>query len=116
MLKKIFKWIFKAELQQLETEVRKAKEAVLNCEAMDKRIRSLLSNIDVSVDVHESRTYSRSWAVISLQGQKADYIKFFDLGDNDIREIQKFLRMFERDINIKIDATPQVSGFLRIKR
>jgi len=38
----------------------------------------------VAVDIHER---SPSWAVISIQGRKADYVKFIDLPDHNIREI-----------------------------
>lgn len=116
MIRKLFKWIFKAELQQLETQIQKAKDTTVNYESMEKRIKNVLSNIDVSVDVHEYHKYSSSWAVISLQGQKTDYIKFVDLGDRDIRYISEFLRKFERDANIKVDASPHASKFLRIDK
>lgn len=65
-----------------------------------KRIRDLLGNIDISVDVHHR---SSSWAVISLQGQKQDYIRFIHLSDSDIRSIGSFLRQFDQE-NIKIDS------------
>jgi hypothetical protein len=93
VLRKIFKWIFREELIELKTTTEITK-------AQGKIIKSLLGNIDVSVDVHQ---YAPSWAVISMQGEKADYIKFIDLGRAEIREIQKFLRQFERS---KIDSAP----------
>ena len=125
MLKKVFRWIFKSELQQLELQIQKNKDLVANLELINKkifesesrqlnlliqksedankRISNVLNNFDVSVDVHE---YSPSWAVISLQGKSQDYIKFIDLGNSDIKEIMRFLRQFERDANIKVDANP----------
>ncbi|PKQ69373.1 hypothetical protein BZG01_00095 [Labilibaculum manganireducens] len=115
MLRKLFKWIFKDELQQLEAQIKIAKEAVLNYESQEKRIKNVLQNIDVSVDVHEYHKYSPSWACISLQGVKSDYIKFIDLKDADIHHISSFLRRYERDLNIKVDASPHASGFLRIQ-
>ncbi len=113
MIRKIFKWIFKSELQELNTQIQNSKEIAVKNEALQKTLNSFL---DVSVDVHEYQKHSKSWAVISLQGTKADYIKFIDLGDADIRHIQQFLRQFERDANIKIDASPIASQFLRISR
>jgi len=109
MIKKIFKWIFKSELNKLYSEIQLCKNERINLESERKRIKNLLNNIDVSVDVHE---YSPSWAVISIQGKKQDFIKFIELGNADLKEIQKFLKKFERQ---KIDATPQNSYFLRIK-
>lgn len=108
MIKKIFRWIFKDELIELKKETQRCISAQKNYKTQEKRINNLLSNIDVSVDVHE---YSRSWAVISIQGQKSDYIKFVDLGEREIRDIQKYLHNFDRS---KVDASPQASKFLRI--
>lgn len=71
-------------------------------EVRAERIRQLLGNIDVSVDVHQR---SGSWAVVSLQGGKTDYIKFVDLDQRSIREIAFFLRQFDRN-HVKIDANP----------
>lgn len=114
MIKKFFKWIFKSELNELNAHIQIAKENNSKFQSYKKTIDSLLENIDVSVDVHQHDRYSRSWAVISLQGKKSDYVKFVDLGDSDIRHIQQFLRQFERNSNIKIDAAPDASKWLRI--
>lgn len=113
MIRKLFKWVFKNELLELQTQIDRTKQATLKYEVQDKRINNLLQNIDVSVDVHQ---YSPSWAVVSLQGQKSDYIKFIELGDSDLREIASFLRRYDREVNIKIDATPNASGLLRFPK
>lgn len=113
-IKSFFRWVFKSELNELRAEIKRTKELTslyMQYEAELKRIMSLL---DVSVDVHEH--YSRSWAVVSLQGQKTDFIKFFNLGDVDIKEISAFLRNFERVRNIKIDASPSASKFFRLNK
>lgn len=115
-MRKFFKWLFKSELQELHLQIQKTKDATANYESLLKKLNNLLENIDVSIDVHESHKYSNSWAVISLQGSKTDYLKFVDLGYKDIREIQKYLRKFERDTNVKIDASPNASQFLRIPK
>lgn len=107
MLRKIFQWIFKAELLTLQLEIRKTKDAVINLESQEKRIKNLLDNLDVSVDYHH---YGRSWAVISLQGQKSDYIKFVDLSEFEIREIQRFIERFDRS---KVDADTIHGRFLK---
>jgi hypothetical protein len=114
MIRKFFKWIFKSELQKLNLQIQKTKEATLIFESYQKSLKNVLQNIDVSVDVHEYHRYSKSWAVISLQGSKTNYLKFIDLGDAEIRHIQQFLRQFENNINIKIDASPNTSKFLKI--
>lgn len=114
MIRKFFKWVFKSELQELNLQIQKTKEATVTFESHKKALERLLGNVDVSVDVHECCGYARSWAVISLQGTKTDYIKFINLGDSDIREIKRFLGRFERDVNIKIDARPDTSKLLRV--
>lgn len=81
-----------------------------NYETQEREIKNFLNNFDVTVDVHQ---YSHSWAVISIQGQKSDFIKFIDLGPADIFEIQKFLRQFDRT---KVDASPRESKFLKFER
>jgi len=105
IIKKIFRWVFREELNKLE------KQIVVNDNQI-KSLNNLLQNIDVSVDHHQ---YSRSWAVISIQGHRSDYVKFVDLGERDMREIQKFLRYFDRD-RIKIDAPYPIRDFLKFKK
>lgn len=111
-----FNWVFKAELNSLRVQILKAKEAEESCMAYKQVFEDVLKGVDVSIDVHEpSSYYSKSWAVISLQGNGADYIKFVDLGHAEIRHIQGFLRQFERaKPHIKIDASPHASDFLRV--
>ncbi len=101
MIRKIFKWVFKSELIKLGT-------AISDCKVQETKIKNMLGNIDVSVDLHH---YSPSWAVISIQGERSDYIKFIDLGVKDIREIQQFLRRFDRS---KVDCSPTDSKYFKI--
>lgn len=116
-MKKLFKWIFKSELKQLNALIQQTKDLIINYESQEKRIKNILQGIDVSVDVHDYCKYSPSWAIISLQGNKTDYIKFINLGDSDIKQIAKFLRVYEKNnINVKIDASPHASQFLKINK
>lgn len=117
MIHKLFNWIFKAKLNELSSEIQRAKNIADKTEVQYKVFNKVLAGIDVSVDVHEfDYKYSPSWAVVSLQGQRADYIKFVELGQSDINEISRFLRNYERTANIKVDAAPHASQFLRIHR
>lgn len=109
LLRKLFLYLFKEDFQRmkalernLEGLIHRQKCATSLAEIRAERIRKLLGNIDVSVDVHH---LSGSWAVVSLQGGKTDYIKFIDLGDRDIMDIAHFLRQYDRK-NVKIDASP----------
>lgn len=109
LLRKLFLYLFKEDFQRMEALERdlkglihRQKCATSEAEVRAERIRQLLGNIDVSVDVHQR---SGSWAVVSLQGGKTDYIKFVDLDQRSIREIAFFLQQFDRN-HVKIDAHP----------
>lgn len=109
LLRKLFLYLFKEDFQRMKALERdlkglihRQKCATSLAEVRAERIRKLLGNIDVSVDVHQR---SGSWAVVSLQGAKTDYIKFIDLGSRDMMEIARFLRQYDR-ANVKIDASP----------
>lgn len=119
MKKKLFNWLFKDEILKLEQKFEYINSSLVKSEqkilSRSKVLDYLLQGIDVSVDVHENN-YSNSWAVVSLQGAKTDYIKFVDLGNNDIREIQNFLRYYEKAGITKIDASPRTSKFLKITK
>ncbi len=84
------------DLSQLETRLQ-GKEDVIN---------KLFANMEVSADIHQN---GNSWAVISIHGEAADYIKFIDFSGSDLRELKAFLKNFERK---KIDATPAVAEYL----
>lgn len=74
LLRKLFLYLFKEDFQRmkalernLEGLIHRQKCATSLAEVRAERIRKLLGNIDVSVDVHH---HSGSWAVVSLQGGK----------------------------------------------
>lgn len=105
LLKKLFKWILLEEIKELENN--KQQLTLLKHDFYD-----LFTDIKVGVDYHEK---SSSWAVISLQGEKLDYLKFIDLERKDIQDIQHFLRHFDKR-NRTIDANPQIKGWLKTGR
>jgi len=90
----------------MENAVHDMRVAKASMEIQEKRIREILRIVDASIDVSQ---YSRSWAVISIQGRQ-DFIKFIDLGERDLKEIKDFLRNFDRT---KVDASPQIIGFFK---
>lgn len=114
IVRKVFYFVFQKEVERLNCQLSNAHIQTDNALAALREAKQMLGNIDVSVDVHEY--HSPSWAVMSLQGGKTDYIKFIDLSDSDIRDIARFLRRYERHYNIKIDASPMASQWLRIKK
>ena len=63
---------------------------------------------EVSLDCHLKNS---SWAVIKLdKGEHACYLKFVDLGKQDLKTIMEFLSQFERP---NIDASPQVEHYFQ---
>lgn len=66
---------------------------------------------EVCIDYHMR---SSSWAIIKVDVDDTCYLKFIDLGKQDLREIQQFMEHFERS---RIDASPDVmhimNGFKR---
>lgn len=107
LLKRFLCWIFSEELAErkkkmdlLDSQLLRYKHEAERLNKDVEKARNLLRNVDVSVDVHR---YSSSWAVISLQGQKTDYVKFIDLKDKDLRDIGRFLSQYDRR---KIDINP----------
>ncbi|MBD8348563.1 hypothetical protein [Dysgonomonas sp. HGC4] len=106
-LKKFFQWVFSYELGKIASEIRQCEKERKALKEQADRVSNLLSNLDISVDLHH---YSPSWAVISLQGQKTDYIKFIQMNDRTIMDIDRVLRQFERS---KVDCSPMEHAFLR---
>lgn len=109
LIRLFFYWIFKEELEKLK----KAKKEV---EMLSTHLKETYAFMDVSVDVHEyDHQYSPSWAVISIQGGRYDYLKFMNLGSADALEISSFLRRFEKARGIKVDAAPQLSQMIKME-
>jgi len=110
MIRKFFRWIFRNELESLEQQIEDNACIGDKLQQQYERMNNIFDNLDVSVDLHH---HAPSWAVISIQGERTDYIKFVDLGNRDIREIGRFLSMFDRQ---KVDANPRDRDLLGIKR
>lgn len=98
--KSIFNWLFKEQLIELERLLLYTKQnaaiteaAVKSCQWQEKRLKDTVGDIQVAADIHVK---SPSWAVICIQGQKADFVKFIDLDQRDIEGIAHYLRRFER--------------------
>lgn len=109
----LFKFLFRSELKEINNKMERLLRLEEDLEIKMQKLEALHLEINASVDVHQYKA-SKSWAVISLQGRKADFVKFIDLGDSEIYAISKFLRQYERGL-ITIDAAPSVSHFLRFQ-
>lgn len=103
MIKRFFRWVFKEELAKLELSISDNGD-------LRNRLESVIGNMDVGVDVNQ---YSPSWAVVSIQGVKTDYIRFINLSQGEATDIQRFLSNFRDDRRVKVDAPMQMQG--RIK-
>lgn len=136
MLKKLLLWIIRKEYINLLEENVKLKEHVsglyeshMNIIADHNELKRLLlkqerdnkqakgiyeklfENTDVTVDADIQANYGRSdsWAIISIQGEREDFVRFVDLSRYDIQMISQFLRQFKRG---KVDAEPRMRNFL----
>jgi len=101
---KFFNWLFKDQILELkklteDTAFRIAKYAdnaeisKNECYKQEKVLRNTVGSIQVATDIH---LRSPSWAVICIQGKKADFVKFIDLDQRSINDIAQYLRRFER--------------------
>lgn len=106
--KSIKEWLLGNEIKVMQNIINSQDEVI-------SKQNGLLKNFGVGADIHISdHKYSRSWAVICLQGQKADFIKFVDLGDRDIREIGNYLKHFDRKhVNMDLPHGMPKNIFLR---
>lgn len=119
----LFTWIFEKELAkiseeltlikqnqiQVKYEYQRLQNLTISLKEKESRLDQILQNIDVSVNISEDN-YSKSWAVISIQG-KTNMIKFVDLGHREIKDIAQFLSNFDRR---NIDASPHITQFLKV--
>ncbi len=105
-LKKFLLALFAEEIKE-SIEIKKLMQGALS--EMAHKQKQFLEVVDVSVDVHQ---YGRSWACISIQGRRDDFVKFVDLRDSEIREIQRFLHQFSRK-GRTIDAPREMNRFLK---
>lgn len=105
--KKIFNWLFKEQIEEIEKLKKQMDESTFRvagyadnaikamniCHNQEKALSNTVGNIQIATDIHLK---SPSWAVICLQGQKADFVKFIDLDQRSIEDIANYLRRFER--------------------
>lgn len=88
----------KKEIHSLENELSSFKKEF---NLLNNRIKLLENTIEIGVDVSFIR--HNSWAVICLNG-KPEYVQFFQLPSNEIREIQQFLKPYSK--KAIVDAPP----------
>ena len=74
-----------------------------------KLLYQLITNAGVDVDYHSKN----SWAVICIDGHP-EYIKFVDLKGSEVRDIENFLRRFEKS-NVVVDSPVRINCLNHIK-
>jgi hypothetical protein len=78
------------KIDRLEEEDRELRQR--NNE-LRQRVEALESVIDIGADIH---TRGGSWAVFCFPRTSGpDYVKFVNLDERSLREIQRFIRQFE---------------------
>lgn len=115
MLKRFLKWLLADIItdiiaDELQKSNRIVDESLQKIAKKEKAIDAIFGKMEVSVDVHRQTS---SWAVISIAGQKSDYIKFLTLHPKELKYVADFLRNFE---NRKVDASPNDMEFLELKK
>jgi len=117
ILQRLFVWLFSEQIAKEKEAIKKEidylkmlsidlSQLEIRLQGKEDAINKLFANMEVSADIHQN---GNSWAVISIHGEMADYIKFVDFSGSDLRELKAFLKNFERK---KIDATPAVADYL----
>jgi 23S rRNA A2030 N6-methylase RlmJ len=107
-MKKIIKclvnWLFSEEINQYKKEIERLKKERKASEDLNNFLRNIWGEMEVNLDHHYR---SPSWAVICLQGKRADFIKLVELPEADMRCLLNFLQLFKRGkVNCEHDLRP----------
>ena len=95
MKKLLKKWLGIIALEEENARLRQNnRELQQSFDRLRQRTKALEAVIDIGVDIHVK---GGSWAVFCFRGKsdKTDYIKFVNLDDRTLREVQNFIRPFE---------------------
>ena len=105
--KGFFEWAFSDELsnmrttceqqqkttQQMQKEIEDLRILQNQLTVYKKKMETLLGSISISTNLPKK---AENWAVISIQGEKIDYVKFIALPKNDMIAISQFLAQFDQ--------------------
>jgi hypothetical protein len=92
-------------MKQLQRQNNRTNKMEAEYQKFYNQMRLIMEVTNVGVDVSVNK-HDRSWAAICIQGSNnVAYMKFVDLGNESIRDIQEFLRRYEFDKrNVNFDA------------
>lgn len=105
--KGFFEWAFSDELSSMRTTCEQQQKTTLQMKheieelrilqntvnVYKKKLESMLGGISISANIPRK---GENWAVISIQGERIDYVKFIALPKNDMIAISKFLAQFDQ--------------------
>lgn len=100
--------VFKEDIDSIKSMKLECKNT-LNEVNKIKSLYQQITNVGVDVDYYGKN----SWAVICIDGHP-EYVKFVDLKESEARDIENFLRRFERS-NIVVDSPFRVNCLNHIK-
>lgn len=121
--KGFFEWAFSDELsnmrttckqqqkttQQMQKEIEDLRILQNQLTVYKKKMETLLGSISISTNLPKKAV---NWAVISIQGEKIDYVKFIALPKNDMIAISQFLAQFDQRA---LETNPANYGFINGK-
>lgn len=105
-IKSLVRWALSDEIVKMESRLQRN---ITLHERISREFDNIRNEFKVGVDVD----YHGSWAVVCLEGEKHDYIKFLNLNKRDAREISNFLNQFNRK-NVRIDTPIQFGNFIKM--
>lgn len=100
--------VFKEELGSIKSMKLQCKNTLNEVNEM-KSLYQQITNIGVDVDCHDKN----SWAIVCIDGHP-EYIKFVDLKGSEARDIENFLRRFEKS-NVVVDSPFRINCLNHIK-
>lgn len=100
--------VFKEEFDGIKSMKLQCKNTLNEVSKM-KLLYQQITNVGVDVDYHSKN----SWAVICIDGHP-EYIKFVDLKGFEARDIENFLRRFEKS-NVVVDSPFRINYLNHIK-
>lgn len=96
----------------LQSIIKDLKDKRVRIEQLEAQIRMIAGDVKVGVDYHHYPDERReSWAVVCLEGERKTFVNFYNLKDNDVRDVETFLKHFETKSKIVDSPFRMGKGF-----
>ncbi len=105
LLLRLIRWVMKENIRVWEARIKKNEQAL---DSLSGRFALFQEVVNLSVDHHVK---SSSWAVVCYKLGNKDVVKFYELNDESIKDLQPLLRAFSK-ANILIDTNPHIDKSL----